>query len=66
MPFGWSGATCPLTVRTLSRYSTGIARQSDDALDVVHFRLDGIVEHDDVAALDLSGRNQDVVDDRGF
>jgi hypothetical protein len=43
----------------------GIARQSDDALDVVHFRLDGIVEHDDVAALDLSGRNQDVVDNRG-
>ena len=43
----------------------GIARQSDDALDVVHFRLDGIVEHDDVAALDLSGRNQDAVDNRG-
>ena len=43
----------------------GIARQSDDALDVVHFRLDGVVEHDDVAALDLSGRNQDVVDNRG-
>ena len=38
----------------------GIARQSDDALDVVHFRLDGVVEHDDVAALDLSGRNQDL------
>ena len=43
----------------------GIARQSDDALDVVHFRLDGVVEHDDVAALDLSSRNQDVVDNRG-
>ena len=43
----------------------GIARQPDDALDVVHFRLDGVVEHDDVAALDLSGRNQDVVDNRG-
>ena len=43
----------------------GIARQSDDALDVVHFRLDGVVEHDDIAALDLSGRNQDVVDNRG-
>ena len=43
----------------------GIARQSDDALDVVHFRLDGVVEHDDVAALDLSGRNQHIVDNRG-
>ena len=42
----------------------GIARQSDDALDVVHFRLNGVVEHDDIAALDLSGRNQDVVDNR--
>ena len=43
----------------------GVAWKSDDALDVVYFRLDGIVEHDDVAALDLSGRNQDVVDNRG-